>query len=156
MDEPEELSAVGLLHDIGKVVLAEHLLMDFVAIRSLVEEKKMRFYEAEMEILGVTHAILGAKLLENWNLPESTVAPIRCHHDLFLPTEFVERTAILELANIMVRAEGLGYAGDERMPPFDPELAEVLDLSLDDLQGLSNEVVDQMRDIPRHKGVFGA
>jgi HD-like signal output (HDOD) protein len=154
VEEPEELSAIGLLHDIGKVILAEYLLFDFVQVRGLVEEKELRFFEAETELLGITHAALGGRLLQQWNLPASTYLPIQSHHDLFLPAEYTERTAILCLADIMIRAEGFGYAGDERMPPFDHEIVEVLGLSIDDLEPLSNEIADQMRDIPRHKGVF--
>lgn len=156
MDEPEEMGAIGLLHDIGKVVVAEFLPEDFAAIKRIVAEKQLRFCEAEVEVLGVDHAELGARLLQKWNLSEETFLPIQYHHSAGAPDTFRMRTAILVLADCMTRAEGFGYAGDNRMPVLHDEVAETLDLAVEDLEALSGEMYDQMRDIPRYKGEFAA
>lgn len=150
--EPEELSALGLLHDIGKVVLAKYLPADFDRVCVYARENRVCFHEAELEVLGVTHAALGACLLEKWNLPANTVVPVEYHHCDELPGQFHEQTAVLILADLIVRAEGYGYAGDLSMPDFPENVAATLDLKVRDLQMLSQEVCDQLRDIPRYIG----
>jgi len=102
--------------------------------------------------MGVTHASVGSSLLEKWNLPASTVIPVEYHHHSELPDEYREETALLILANLMVRAEGYGYVADRSIPEFRDEIAETLDLEVDDLCMLSNEICDQMSRIPRYIG----
>jgi putative nucleotidyltransferase with HDIG domain len=150
--EPEEVSALGLLHDIGKVVLAKFLPEEFKQVCELAQREHICFHEAEMEVMGVTHASLGASLLEKWNLPSSTVIPIEYHHYSELPTDFREEAALLKLANLMLRAEGYGYVADHSIPEFHEEIAEELDLEVGDLHMLSNEICDQMAGIPRYIG----
>lgn len=151
--EPEEVAALGLLHDIGKVVLAKFLNEEYEQVRAVVQEEGICFHEAELKVLGVTHASLGASLLERWNLPSATVTPVEYHHYDELPRENREETALLILANLIVRAEGFGYVADRSMPKFSAEVARALDLNVGDLQMLSNEVCDQMSGIPRYIGV---
>ena len=150
--EPEEIGALGLLHDMGKVVMAKYLPEEFEQVCGVAMEKRICFHEAELEVLGVTHSALGAALLEKWNLPAATVIPIEYHHYSELPTDHKDETAILMLANILVRAEGYGFVGDEKMLEFSDEIMSKLDINVDDLQSLSNEVCDQMRGIPRYIG----
>ena len=150
--EPEELASLGLLHDLGKAVLAKYLPEDFVAIGSMTQMNNVCFHEAELSLLGVTHAVLGGQLLEKWNLPDRVVQPIMHHHDAALPEQFRKETALLRVADLMVRAEGCGYVGDYSMPDFPGELAEELHLSISDLRMLSDDAYDQMRRIPRYIG----
>jgi putative nucleotidyltransferase with HDIG domain len=70
----------GLLHDIGKPILA----MNFADLypRVLVEarEKSLPFWEAEKSILGATHAEVGAYLTGLWGIPDPIVESIAFHH----------------------------------------------------------------------------
>lgn len=150
--EPEEISALGLLHDMGKTVMAKYLPEEFERVCAVAQEKRICFHQAELEVIGVTHSALGAALLEKWNLPASTVIPIEYHHYDELPTNHQDETAVLILANLMVRAEGFGFVGDESMVNFNPEIMEQLDIKVSDLRPLSDEVCDQMRGIPRYIG----
>jgi len=150
--EPEEVGSIGLLHDIGKVVLSKFLPDEFARVCALVDERHICFYEAELEVLGLTHAALGASLLEKWNLPSCTVIPVEFHHYSELPSEYRKETALLKLANLLARAEGYGYVADQAMLDFSEELAKELDVEVGDLEMLSNEVCDQMHGIPWYIG----
>jgi HD-like signal output (HDOD) protein len=70
----------GLLHDIGKLVLAENLPMKYYSAMTLAAQKKIELYEAEERIFGATHAQVGAYLLWLWNLPTPVIAATAYHH----------------------------------------------------------------------------
>jgi putative nucleotidyltransferase with HDIG domain len=77
----EEAFLLGLLHDIGKVVLAAssreyHLLWDMHSADT--EELTIR----ENETFGATHAQVGAYLLRLWGLPDTLADAVEAHHRL--------------------------------------------------------------------------
>jgi HD-like signal output (HDOD) protein len=53
--DPEEYSVAGLLHDLGKVVIALQLPEMKEEVDNLVQEKDMLYIDAENEILGFGH-----------------------------------------------------------------------------------------------------
>lgn len=151
-EEPEEMSTIGLLHDIGKVVLAQYLPDNYASVDKLMKEKGVRFVEAEREVLRATHADLGQWLLKKWNLPAATVDPIGQHHDFQASSPRAKQAAILIIADTIVRAEGIGWSGDGRLPAWNPKVMESLKLAPGDIRGLMDEVYQQIRDLPRHGG----
>jgi putative nucleotidyltransferase with HDIG domain len=146
------ISTAGLLHDIGKVILVEHFKPYYEQIAALVKEKSLLIKDAEKQILGVTHAELGKWLLQKWRLPPETILPVANHHRLGGNPEFRRRSAAVHLADIIVRAEGFGYAGDDGLPVLDPLALQWLDLTPKDLQPLIDEIVDNLSDLPRQPG----
>ncbi|MCW5958932.1 MAG: HDOD domain-containing protein [Pyrinomonadaceae bacterium] len=70
----------GLLHDIGRVLLATNLPKEFLECVNLSEKQGMRLTDAEVEIFGASHAEVGAYLLGLWGLPESVVQAVAYHH----------------------------------------------------------------------------
>lgn len=148
-DDPEEISVTGLLHDLGKVVLEAHVPEVFELVIKLVEEKNMLFYKAEEEVMEITHATVGGWLLEQWQLPSQLVEPIMYHHDFHPSRTHAVRTGIVHLADILVRAEGIGSGGDRRIPVVSEEAMKVMGLDVDDLQDIMDEMVEEMRDLIR-------
>lgn len=53
----------GMLHDIGKLILADHLTAQLQQARARAIERGVALHEAEQEVLGATHALVGAYLL---------------------------------------------------------------------------------------------
>jgi putative nucleotidyltransferase with HDIG domain len=81
--DPETLGeafTAGLLHDIGKLVLASSLPNEYAAALEKAEREGMPHWVAEQEILECTHAEVGAYLLGLWGLPESIVQAVAWHH----------------------------------------------------------------------------
>jgi HD-like signal output (HDOD) protein len=76
-----EITAVSaLLHDVGKLILANRLPKEFCAILKRMDETQCSAFEAEKQILGVSHAEIGAYLLGLWNLPNLAVEAVAFHH----------------------------------------------------------------------------
>jgi len=76
---------VGLLHDIGKLVLGQTLTADLQAkIRRLIEHEHIARAEAEKAVLGTDHGEVGALLLQSWHLPDDLVEAVANHHQPIL------------------------------------------------------------------------
>lgn len=77
----EAAFTAGLLHDIGKLVLAGNLPEMYDTVQRLKASKKITSREAELEILGTSHAELGACLLATWGLPLPILEALAWHHE---------------------------------------------------------------------------
>jgi len=76
----DETYVAGMLHDIGKVMLASSMPDEYEKAVNLAASEKLPLVEAEREIFGVTHAQVGAYLLGLWGLPITIVEAIAFHH----------------------------------------------------------------------------
>ncbi len=81
--EPKNRDATvvaALLHDVGSLVLAGTMPDAFCDARTLAAERGCKVFEAEEELLGTSHAEIGAYLLGLWGLPNLAVEAIAHHH----------------------------------------------------------------------------
>jgi HD-like signal output (HDOD) protein len=87
--QKEDAFTAGVLHDVGNLVLATQFQDELRAINQRVKTGGERT-EAEREIVGATHAEIGAFLLGIWALPYSIVEAVAHHHlpDAVAHTEF--------------------------------------------------------------------
>lgn len=72
----------GLLHDVGKLVLTVNLPKEHAAAVKRAEASHIALHEAEAEMLGATHAEVGAYLLGIWGLPDTIVMATAYHHHI--------------------------------------------------------------------------
>ena len=77
----EQCFAGGLLHDIGKLLLAANLTDPFGQALALAKAEHCALWEAEHQVFGATHAELGACLLGIWGLPIPVVKAVALHHN---------------------------------------------------------------------------
>ena len=96
----------GLLHDIGKLILAVNRSSQYREAIGLSAKGTTTFLEAERQVFGTTHAEAGAYLLGLWGLPEATVEAVAFHHRPAdcLATTFTPVTAV-HVADAMVHAQ---------------------------------------------------
>jgi putative nucleotidyltransferase with HDIG domain len=104
-----EMFVAGLLHDIGKMILIQYMPQDFYSVLDFMEENNIPFFEAEKEILGITHGEIGYMIAERWNLPEKIGNIIRFHHSpIDAPEEFAAQTAIIDTADALCHYSNVG------------------------------------------------
>ncbi|MGB9197369.1 MAG: response regulator [Terriglobales bacterium] len=70
----------GLLHDIGRLIFASNLPDRFCKILELSRKRGCEIHEAEEELMGTSHAEVGAYLLGLWGIPHLAVEAIAHHH----------------------------------------------------------------------------
>ena len=70
----------GLLHDIGKLVLAVNMAEIYRSVADYANAQQCTLYDAELYRLGVSHAEVGAYLLGLWGLPNEVIDAVRYHH----------------------------------------------------------------------------
>ena len=76
----EDAFTAALLHDIGKLVLAAGIPEQYSAVCQTAESQGQPVDAVERQILGTTHAEVGAYLLSTWGLPLTIVEAVAFHH----------------------------------------------------------------------------
>ena len=136
---PEEASAAGLLHDLGKVIIYRELPEDFSAIVERAHAEHRSFRDVEQELLGVDHAEIATWLTSRWHFPPQLAEPIAFHHHPGRAWRAADHAAIVHLADILVRAVGFGNGGDALVPEIDPSAWTRLELTPDKLDAVLDQ-----------------
>ncbi len=140
LEDGEEVSLAGLLHDLGKVVIRAHMAEDSEAIERLVESENITVRQAEQQVLGFTHSEVGQWLAESWKLPEQLSEPIRLHHHPARADKAPVVTAVVHFADVLARGYGYGDGGDPWVPSLDRTALKRLNLN----QAKIEAVIDGM------------
>ena len=118
---------MGLLHDIGKLVLDRAARDRFAQSLQLSAGAKIPLHEAEKVRLGCDHAEVAGELLTAWRFPRELVEPVRWHHD---PNKcdaaHRPHAIILQTADWICNVHGLGRAGNAH--PVAPDAAALVRL----------------------------
>ncbi len=80
-DLGEQAYAAGLLHDLGKILLAANLPVPFGQALALARQAQINLHLAETQTFGGNHAEVGACLLGIWGLPAPIVEAVALHHN---------------------------------------------------------------------------
>jgi putative nucleotidyltransferase with HDIG domain len=144
LKEPEEVSVGGLLHDIGKVILTLEFAQQYENAMKEAEEKKISIFDAEKNQFNATHADVGSWLAEKWRFPRNLIEVIEFHHRPTLAKNAPLETAIVHMADLLVRARGFGFAGENYVPEVNPVAYELLKLSGQDIKDILREMEDNM------------
>lgn len=138
----DETFIAGLLHDIGKVVLSVYVSEVYGEIIKRVKESRISFAQAERDVMGFTHADVGARVVDRWNLPQQYVEAIAYHHEPELGKENPMLVAIVHLADIMCMMMGIGLGSDGMYYAVSSEAFSVLGLSSAEAESILGELGD--------------
>jgi putative nucleotidyltransferase with HDIG domain len=104
----------GLLHDIGKLVLASAEGKAYAEVIRRAKDEGMLLSTLERSAFLVDHAELGGELLRRWNLPPEIIAAVRYHHELEAAPSCKPLTAAVQVGDIIAHqllADGLANTG---------------------------------------------
>jgi putative nucleotidyltransferase with HDIG domain len=144
--DAERFFVAGLLHDIGRLILAQNLPTHCLELFQQNRKEEIFLFVAETDKFGMDHSHIGAKMALNWNLPETLVDMIKGHH-------FPEKVkasfeaSIINLSDIIVNALEIGNSGEFFVPIIEPNICNELDLQEDILQAVINQLENQLEDI---------
>lgn len=75
-----EAFLMGLLHDIGVFILATYSEAGIQAVEKASLGRATHLVSAERSVFGVSHASVGARIIQNWELPTSVVMGVLGHN----------------------------------------------------------------------------
>jgi HD-like signal output (HDOD) protein len=76
----QDAFVAGMLHDVGLIVLAARSPEWLSGVLDEAQRTSRPVFELEAELLGVTHAEIGAYLLGLWGIPLPVVEAVAFHH----------------------------------------------------------------------------
>lgn len=100
-DDSDHAYIAALLHDVGKLLMEAHCPEECERVQEEVRAQNRRVAEVEHELLGLTHAEVGAYLLGLWGLPEAVVQAVARHHHAKSAQPGIGVENIVHFANLL-------------------------------------------------------
>ncbi len=123
----------ALVHDVGKLVLSTRSPRHFARALGEAHREQVPLYAAERQLMGVTHAEVGAYLLGIWGLPSPVVEAVAHHHhpESAIPNDVLDPVGIVHIANILAHEATTGPSHSSAIPhqTIDPGYLERLGIS---------------------------
>jgi HD-like signal output (HDOD) protein/CheY-like chemotaxis protein len=118
--QAEDAFMAGMLHDIGKLIIAEHFPERLAGLGAAAAADPRPLHQIEESLYGVTHAELGAYLLGLWSLPYPIVEAVAHHHRprRVAPAGF-DLLAAVHVADGLMCELGSDTGGTGRAAPID-------------------------------------
>ncbi len=135
MADPELGYVIGLLKDMGKLVLVENAPEETRAIIAVAKEFSISFHKAAREVLDTDDAELTGWLCERWNLPGDMILPVSQQYELLLKDDMAH-VAMIQLAEYLCALKGIRVTGDCNKPQVSKQVTKILNLSEDDLRAI--------------------
>jgi len=157
-DDWEEAFISGLLHDIGKLALNMLKPEEYTMVMQQVYNKGVPFIEAERDVLGYDHSIIGAELISQWKLPTKQEYVAAYHHDLARAHSHggsdIHLILLVNFADLLGQYLGFG----QRSPLSDIDLmgtalAQEFSLQAEQIDRLADEILTSFQ---QERSIFGA
>ncbi len=103
----------GLVHDFGKMILAQYFPKYFHKIVNKMEKEKISFIESEKAVIEITHTEIGEKLAHLWGLPANLTEVIAHHHNPSLAKYNPKLVSIVRFADSICAKLKIGFDCDE-------------------------------------------
>ncbi len=155
---PPIASTAALVHDVGKIIMARTLDARPEQVLHHAAVRRITFVEAEREMFGVDHCLVGAAIARKWQFPPLVEDAIARHHDV--PIQ--EPTAVLDVvvvANYVAKSLGVGLGAEGFNFPMDQPAYERLGLDFDSFSRVCLRTEEMLRELQapaQHGHVNGA
>ena len=135
---------LGLIHDIGKVVLDYYFFPEYQRVIAKARERNCLIRDAEIQILNFDHTLIGAWLGEQWLFPDSIIASLKFHHQVHkAPKEYINHVIITHLADIVTRTAKIGSGGDDNIPKISDIVFEKTDLFPESIDQIVQQLLNK-------------
>lgn len=122
----------GLLHDFGKVVVAQFMPVEFKRSLELSLWRELPLHIAVQEVLGVDHTTVGAMLVQKWRFADDLVETIEHQHR---PEKFdTDMMACVVAANRISKSLGFDFGGYQGVEELEPSVSARLGGTLEQVK----------------------
>jgi HD-like signal output (HDOD) protein len=98
---PSQLFISGLIHDIGKLAILMAIPNSYSPGQEISKQLKRSLFPEEEKILGISHNMVGMRLLKRWLFPEELWAATGYHHHPDSAPNNAAFPLIIQMANIL-------------------------------------------------------
>lgn len=130
----ERLFVMGLLSDIGHLVLYQTVPELAHAANTSASRGDAPLIQCERQLVGCDHAEIGACLLSQWNLPEAFVKVVGAQFEPRLAADHAFESAIVHLAAQIAHADRTNEASAQAAARIDPAVWTMLDMKPDNFR----------------------
>lgn len=140
---PEELFTMGLLHDIGFLLLLQVIseLENSNNFDVVIEKDSL------LDFLKTHHGSFGKALLHRWKFPEQFALVAMCHENLDAAEEPSRELMMIHFANLLVESMGYGLEDPEEIDLENTPSAKSLSLNSDAITGIKNKIAEEVENI---------
>jgi HD-like signal output (HDOD) protein len=124
------LFVVGLLADIGHLVMYQTVPELAVAASSAAEAEGEPLFVAERRIIGCDSAEVGAALMDNWKLPSSFAEIIGAQFAPRLAGKHIVEAELLHIALAVSMADRYDESSEQALQRIDPDIWDSVGLNL--------------------------
>jgi putative nucleotidyltransferase with HDIG domain len=143
-ESPDNCFVGGLLHDTGKIILAQYFPDLFEKVWTTLQNEHLSFFEAEQKQLPIDHTKIGAHLASKWQLPGGLVEAIRWHHEFKPQSKNANFVQNVYLANIIVNSYDVDQDLRLDLAKIHPDVVKFIMDMMEDVgdwySGLSGEI----------------
>jgi len=148
MDERhvEPYYIAGMLHDVGSLILYKEVPEKAQEILTRCKNEGLPQSTVEEEVLGFTHAQVGAIVFSKWGLPRTLIEAVQFHHNPSKSEEHPLFPAIVHLGDIIAYKMNLGTGGEPGIPELDASALQRVGINRSFLTDIQDFVRDQVED----------
>ncbi|KAI5913784.1 HDOD domain-containing protein [Thauera sp. 2A1] len=136
---PERIFVIGLLADIGHLVMYHELPTLAAEAASQARVSGEALHQVERRVIGCDFGEVGATLMDHWKLPACFAGVIGAQTVPRLGGEYASDACVVHLANHIVRADELGLSSNEASAEVDALVWATLGLQPDMISGIREE-----------------
>lgn len=152
---PEACFTGGLLHDLGKLMLAISLGAEYEEVLRRAAEEPCSLRAMEQRVLQTDHAEVGGWLMQQWGFPALVVSAVQY---AYMPEAysgpFQKEVRIVSMAGDMARVAGFGHAGEHTEARLDHEKVEALGLEMAQVEEICDTLAIMKDDARTLLGLF--
>lgn len=138
----------GLIHNVGKLVLAFFVHNALKEILNTVEEKDIPFAEAERDVLGFSQNEIGERILEKWNFPQVLRSVVRYYDEPDkMPADYAFEISVVHIANIVALMAGIGVGSDGLYHVFNDKALKTVGITESELNELYEKIPESLKQV---------
>ncbi|MCW8900803.1 MAG: HDOD domain-containing protein [Gammaproteobacteria bacterium] len=133
---------VGLLHDVGLLVLGHLFSHEYIELNEYLEKNKdVNLFKAEEQVFGINHIEVGKMVMRMWNMPEELIGVAAHINEKNYSGENEKYIQLLSVIKTILVPHGLAFGDSSEDLPL--ELLEKLCLDEEEVILAADEVLQE-------------